>query len=300
MDKNYLIKKWLDNDLNSEEQKAFDVLEDKSFFNEIIEEGQRFKGQNTSKVSTFENLEKGLEQKPEPTFKWTKTLIRIAAVFVIGFGLYSLFNKDQHNTFETQLAQTEQVTLPDNSMVTLNELSQLEFNDNWNKERSVNLKGEAYFKVAKGKRFDVKTTSGIVSVLGTQFNIIARDSIFSVICYEGLVQVNYNNKITKLPAGKAYRIINGKPEAYDVAVIQPEWLSNMKIFKEASIGDVFASIESHYNVKIIVEDVDNSILFTGAFELDNLDNALKATTKSLNLTYEINSKNVVIIRSAKK
>jgi len=300
MDKNYLIKKWLDNDLNSEEQKAFDALEDKSFFNEIIEEGQRFKGQNTSKVSTFENLEKGLEQKPEPTFNWTKTLIRIAAVFVIGFGLYSLFNKDQHSTFETHLAQTEQITLPDNSVVTLNESSQLEFYDNWNKERSVNLKGEAYFKVAKGKRFDVKTATGMVSVLGTQFNVIARDSIFSVICYEGLVQVNYNKKITKLAAGKAYRIINGKPEAFDVAVIQPEWLSNMKVFKEASIGDVFASIESHYNVKIVAEDIDNSILFTGAFELNNLDNALKATTKSLNLTYEINSKNVVIIRSAKK
>lgn len=300
MDKNYLIKKWLDNDLNSEEQKAFDALEDKQFFDEIIEEGQRFKGQNTSKVSTFENLEKELKQKPEPTFNWTKTLVRIAAVFVIGFGLYSLFNKDQQSTFKTQLAQTEQVTLPDNSMVTLNELSQLEFNNNWDEERSVELKGEAYFKVAKGKRFDVKTTSGTVSVLGTQFNVIARDSIFSVICYEGLVQVNYNNKITKLPAGKAYRIINGKPEAYDVAVIQPEWLSNMKVFKEARIGDVFASIESHYNVKIIAEDVDNSILFTGAFELDNLDNALKATTKSLNLTYEINVKNEVIIRGAKK
>lgn len=300
MDKNYLIKKWLDNDLNSEEQKAFDALEDKQFFDEIIEEGQRFKGQNTSKVSTFENLEKGLKHKPEPTFNWTKTLLRIAAVFVIGFGLYSLFNKDQHSTFKTQLAQTEQVTLPDNSMVTLNELSQLEFNNNWDEERSVELKGEAYFKVAKGKRFDVKTAKGIVSVLGTQFNVIARDSIFSVICYEGLVQVVHNNKTTKLPAGKAYRIINGKPEAYDVAVIQPEWLSNMKVFNEASIKDVFTSIESHYNVKIIAEDVDNSILFTGAFELDNLDNALKATTKSLNLTYEINVKNEVIIRGAKK
>jgi len=299
MDKNYLIKKWLDNDLNSEEQKAFDALEDKPFFNEIIEEGQRFKGQNTSKVSTFENLEKGLKQKPEPTFNWTKTLLKIAAVFVIGFGLYSLFNKGQHSRFETQLAQTEQITLPDNSMVTLNELSQLEFSDNWDKERNVQLKGEAYFKVAKGKRFDVKTKSGTVSVLGTQFNVIARDSTFSVICYEGLVQVNCNNKITKLPAGKAYRIINGKPEAFNVAVIQPEWLSNMKVFNEASIGDVFTSIESHYNVKIIAKDVDNSILFTGAFELDNLENALRATTKSLNLTYEINVKNEVVIRSVK-
>jgi ferric-dicitrate binding protein FerR (iron transport regulator) len=300
MDKNYLIKKWLDNDLNSEEQKAFDALEDKAFLNEIIDEGKRFKGQNTSKVTAFENLEKGLAQKPEKTFNWTKTLLKIAAVFVIGFGLYSLFSKEQHSTFETQLAQTEQITLPDNSMVTLNQLSQIEFDDNWDKERNVHLKGEAYFKVAKGRRFDVKTDFGTVSVLGTQFNVTARDSIFSVICYEGLVQVVHNNKTTKLPAGKAYRIINGITEAIDVTVIQPEWLQNMKVFEQASIADVFASIEQHYNVKIVTNTIDNSILFTGAFELDNLDNALKATTKSLNLTYVINNKNEVVIKNAKE
>ncbi|MCF6224313.1 MAG: FecR domain-containing protein [Flavobacteriaceae bacterium] len=300
MKKNYLIKKWLENDLTSEEQKAFDALEEKAFLNEIIQEGKRFKGQNTSKVTSFENLEKGLHQKPKSTKNWTKTLVRIAAVFVIGFGLYSLFDKDKHSTFETQLAQTEQITLPDNSMVTLNELSQLNFNDDWSKERNVKLKGEAYFKVAKGNRFDVNTEFGTVSVLGTQFNVIARDSIFSVICYEGLVQVLFNNKITKLPAGKAYRIINGAPEAFDITVIQPEWLRSMRVFEQASIGDVFASIESHYNITIVADDIDNSILFTGAFELDNLDNALKATTKSLNLTYEINSKNVVVIRNAEE
>lgn len=300
MDKNYLIKKWLENDLNSEEQKAFDAIEDNTFFKEIIDEGKRFKGQNTSKVTAFENLEKELVDAPIRTTNWTKTLMKIAAVFVIGFGLYFLFDKDQNNTFRTELARTEQITLPDNSIVTLNEFSQLNFNDDWDKQRKVQLKGEAYFKVAKGKQFVVDTDFGTVSVLGTQFNVSARDSIFSVICYEGLVQVNYNNSSIRLPAGKAYRIINGKPENFDVVVIQPEWLQHMKVFKEAKIRDVFASLGRQYNLTVITDDIDNTILFTGAFELDNLDNALKATTKSLNLTYEINSKNVVVIKNAKE
>jgi len=47
---------------------------------------------------------------------------------------------------------------------------------------------------------------------------------------EGLVQVNYNKKITKTCCGKAYRIINGKPEAFDVASYSAEWLSNMNGF----------------------------------------------------------------------
>lgn len=74
MDKNYLIKKWLNNDLDSEEQKAFDELEDKAFLNEIIEEGKRFKGQNPSKVTAFKNLENKLNQKQEPSFNWTKVI----------------------------------------------------------------------------------------------------------------------------------------------------------------------------------------------------------------------------------
>lgn len=301
MDKNYLIKKWLKNDLTPQEQNAFDALEDSPFLKEIIQEGERFKTQNPFKATTFEKLEKALVKKKNTTYNWTKIITRIAAVFIIGFGLNFIFNKNQHSTFETQLAQKKQVTLPDNSTVTLNELSQLDFdNKNWDNQRSLQLKGEAYFKVAKGKRFDVNTDFGTVSVLGTQFNVVARDSIFSVICYEGLIELIHNNGTIQLPAGKAYRIINGKPEAFDVAVIQPEWLQNMKVFEQASIGDVFAAIESHYNIKIVADGIEKSILFTGAFELDNLDNALKATTQTINLTYEIKNNKVVIIRNAKE
>ena len=39
------------------------------------------------------------------------------------------------------------------------------------------------------------------------------------------------------------------------------------------------------------------MLFTGAFELDNLDNALEAITQTLNLTYENNGDNVITIRN---
>ena len=41
----------------------------------------------------------------------------------------------------------------------------------WKNERSVNLDGEGFFKVAKGSKFDVETSAGTVSVVGTQFNV---------------------------------------------------------------------------------------------------------------------------------
>ena len=301
MDKDYLLKKWLENDLTSEEQIAFDALEDSLFFEEIIQEGARFKNQNANKVMTFATLEKELNNKQKSSTNWLQIVTRVAAVFVIGIGLYFLTSKDEYQTFETQVAQTEQITLPDNSMVTLNELSSLDFNSkNWDKQRNLNLKGEAFFKVAKGKRFDVNTRFGTVSVLGTQFNVSTRDSIFIVACYEGLVQVTHNDKTIKLPAGKAYRIVNGVPEAFNVAVIQPEWLQNMKVFKNATIEAVFNALENHYKITIVADNVDRSMLFTGAFELNNLDNALKATTETLELTYEMKNAKVAIVKNTKQ
>ena len=47
MDKEYLIKKWLNNDLSETEAKAFNALEDADLYKEIIEEAQRFNGNTT-------------------------------------------------------------------------------------------------------------------------------------------------------------------------------------------------------------------------------------------------------------
>jgi ferric-dicitrate binding protein FerR (iron transport regulator) len=300
MNRNDLIKKWLDQELDPEEQKAFEALDNRQFLEEIVEEGKRFKASNKYRVASFEDLEKRLNEQTNSNIPWTTILFRVAAVFVVGLGLYALFNTPSKSTITTQLAEKKQVILPDSSVVNLNELSLIAFSDRWDKERKVQLKGEAYFRVAKGKRFDVTTDFGTVSVLGTQFNVNAKDSIFSVICYEGLVQVVHNNKTTKLSAGKAYEFTRGVSKLFDVPVSQPEWLSNMKVFKQTEIQHVFASLEHHYNVTINTDSIDNTVLFSGAFELDHLENALLAITKSLQLTYEIKDQNKVIIKNAKE
>lgn len=301
MDKNYLIQKWLTNDLTTQEQIAFEQLEDSSFLKEIIEEGQRFKNQNPTKVVDFQTLERKLHKKSEPGNTWVKALVGIAAMLVVAMSLYHIVTSSGATTFETQIAQKEKITLPDTSVITLNELSTVAFNENkWEQEREIKLEGEAFFKVAKGKRFDVRTGLGTVTVLGTQFNVKSRDSVFSVICYEGLVQVSFNGASYKLPAGKALTSKNNRLTQYDVSIIQPEWLQNMKVFEKTTITNVFKSLESHYNIEIIAPDIDKSIEFTGAYELDNLENALKEVTRTLKLSYTLKNAEVVITKDAEE
>lgn len=301
MEKDYLIKKWLNNNLTEAETKAFDALEDAALYKKIIDEAQNFKGEHQAKVIPFAALDTVLEQKKARSLNWKTITLQIAAALLIGIAVFTLLSRDKLNTFNTDVAQNEIITLPDNSNVTLNELSELEFNaSKWDKKRTLNLKGEAFFDVEKGKRFDVNTAFGKVSVLGTEFNVISRDSLFKVSCYEGLVQVSYNSETIKLPAGTEFILKSGKANTTQIAVVEPYWLKNMSVFENSSITSVFAEIEKQFHISIQNDFEENDTKFTGAFEHNNLENALKSVTQPLNLTYEIINTKAVIIRHVKE
>lgn len=301
MDKEYLIKKWLDNDLSKDEVEAFKALDDAPLYQEIIEEAQRFSGEQKTKASTFETLEKRLVDKKTTAPNWIRIVSGIAAIFIIGITLFSFWDNDTIHTIATDYKQKETIALPDNSLVELNTFSQLRYNaSTWDKKRTLELKGEAYFDVETGSKFEVETDFGNVAVLGTEFNVIARDTIFKVSCYEGLVQVKYNTKVIELPAGTEFVLKAGNGEKSQIAIAEPHWLKNMSVFENATIDVVFKELENQYNIKVVNAVTDNEKNFTGAFEHSNLDNALKSITQPLNLTYSISNNKVVTISDAKK
>ena len=73
----------------------------------------------------------------------------------------------------------------------------------------------------------------------------------------------------------------------------------MSVFNQAKIAEVLNVLSKQYAISVDYSTIDSSILFTGAFEHNNLENSLIAIAKTLNLTYEI-SNNKVVIRNAKK
>lgn len=298
MDNEYLIKKWLSDELSQAEEASFKAMDDAELYEEIILEAQRYSGEDHAKVVSFEELDKHLTtEKNNSGTNWMTVAMRIAAVFVIGLALFTVFNQSNIQSFDTELAQTETITLPDNSIVNLNELSHLEYNvSKWDERRTLELKGEAFFDVEKGERFEVITEFGTVSVLGTEFNVISKEGMFKVSCYEGLVGVSYGNEEVKLPAGTEFTLQTGDDVVKnDIAISEPNWLKNMSVFNNAKLDAVFAELEKQYNVKVnYVTDNDAIINFTGAFEHNNLENALKSVTQPLNLTYSINKEEVEI------
>jgi transmembrane sensor len=290
MEKDYLIQKWLADELTPEEQKAFESLEDAAFLKGIVADAKHFKASGFSKAKPYGEFKKALDAQNTPVRKlnWVRPLMRIASVFIVGLAAYYFFFYENLTHVETHFGQKTTVGLPDGSVVSVNALSEVAFNEKgWNNDRTIALEGEAFFDVAKGKKFVVSTPSGEVAVLGTEFNVKQRGGYFEVKCFEGTVRVTLEQRETILNQGDNIRWSMGEIEQGKNTYSVPQWTKNVSDFQRVAISQVFSELERQYGVKVTLEKVDGQRLFTGGFVHDNLDNALKSITVPLNLDHVI-------------
>lgn len=244
MNKEALILKWLDNNLTEEELQEFKNLEDYNDLVELNSSLQNFKVEDYNTSQQLDAVLKTIKTKKQSQTNWLKPFMRVAAILGICFSLY-YYTTTLNTTVTTEFAQKTTVVLPDASNVSLNAKSNLVYNkSSWKHNRQVTLDGEAFFKVAKGSSFNVITTSGVVTVYGTQFNVKQRPNYFEVICYEGLVGVTYNSQETKLKPGDSFLIIDGKTIAKEKENLPtPSWLNNESSFKSVPYSQVIAEFE---------------------------------------------------------
>jgi len=286
MNREDLIQKWLDHNLNPIELEAFKQIEDYSSLIKLDQELIGFKADTINEDETFDQIWKSVHSVHKKPKRVLATLSKIAAVLVIGFGIY-FYTTTLDTTSNTIVAQQKSIVLPDASQVNLNSKSTITYNtSNWDSNRQLTLVGEAFFKVAKGKKFDVKTNEGTVSVLGTQFNIKQRDDYFEVICYEGKVAVKSKTKTTTLLQGDTFLIIDGKYIATEKEnLLRPTWLTNKSTFRSIPYREVIKEFERQYNVSIEFESNNDSQNFTGSFTHNDIEIALKSITLPLQLKY---------------
>ncbi|MEZ4802203.1 MAG: FecR family protein [Gelidibacter sp.] len=297
MNQEDLIYKWLNHELNAEELEAFKKLED---YDALIKLNNGSKGFKSPDYNTADELQKVLKriesQKPKNK-NWLPLAASIAAIFVVCFGFY-FYTTTLETTFSTLASQKQTVTLPDGSIAELNAMSELSFNEHgWEDNRDITLDGEAFFKVVKGSKFEVKTSTGIVTVLGTQFNVKQRNNLFEVVCYEGLVNVIYNTYDLNITPGNRFLIRDGKLIATEKEKsAAPSWIENYSQFESVPYKEVLAEFERQYDVKINLKAVDDTQLFTGSFKHDNMELALKSITLPLNLTYSKTNHTITLKR----
>ncbi|NAY92973.1 DUF4974 domain-containing protein [Muricauda sp. JGD-17] len=296
MQENYLAK-WLSGELTEGELKEFENSEEYASYQKLKEISGALEGPDFDVDQAWKRLkEERIDQAPKViSLNPFKKFLRVAAVIAILLASSYFYLSNLGESVSTDYAQRTEVTLPDNSEIILNADSRVSFSEKkWDKKRDVSLEGEAFFKVAKGKKFTVTTSQGTITVLGTQFNVENRKNFFEVTCYEGLVSVTYDGKETQLPAGNSFVIIKGEQlntsEAKD---IQPSWLNNESSFENIPLQYVFDELERQYNLKVKTEKVDTELRFTGTFSNTDLDMALKSISSPSKLRYKLEGNNVL-------
>ncbi|RZJ50505.1 MAG: FecR family protein [Flavobacterium sp.] len=295
MKKDRLLAKWLSNDLSEDELAAFKASPDFEKYQKIKEYTEHLEVGDLNENAMLSNILQQKKATPKVVPLYKKWMLRAVAIFVLALGITFVLRFFAHETQTADFGEKTTFSLPDNSEVVLNSGSEINYKEwNWDNNRRLELKGEAYFKVAKGRRFEVQTNLGKVSVLGTQFNVKARKNKFYVVCYEGRVKVNYKDFQILLTHGQGVTFENGKQIKSAINTLQPEWMENQISFNKENIRTILDEVERQYNIKIELNAKDTISLFTGKLPAQDLDVALQIISTTYHLEAKKVSKNKII------
>lgn len=229
------------------------------------------------------------------------TPLRIAAtlalIALLGASVTFIVNRSQKINITAAIHERgKNIVLPDGSSVILNGNSSIRYARNFNrKTREVKLVGEAFFEVSpdKDKPFRIYADNACIQVVGTSFNVDARREDHQVEVYvsTGMVELseadNMNNKILLKP-GNIGLLRNN---AVTAKVAENEntiaWKTGAMIFDETRLSEVTPVLNDFYNVKIVIREPGvESVLITGEYMNDPLDEILEVICKQNHLTVE--------------
>lgn len=200
------------------------------------------------------------------------------------------------NTLSTPAGGTFSVELSDGSKVWLNASSSIKFPAKFmSHERRVEIKGEAYFEIAKDKKrpFYVKNGSAEIKVLGTHFNVMAYPDEYhsELTLLEGSVQFTKDGHSELLKPGRQIQYVESSVSTKQVEANVEEvmaWKNNLFVFNNTSFDEIMKDLMRWYNIKIKYEGDKPDILFTGVIPRNaNVSKVLKALELTGDVTFGI-------------
>lgn len=228
--------------------------------------------------------------------------LAVAAVIIILIGI-SAFMGTYTKTIQSPAGEHSQIILPDNSKVLLNAQSEIAFKPFlWHFSRNLHLEGEAYFEVKPGKDFVVSSATGRTTVVGTSFNIYARNEIYQVTCVTGKVRVENktgSKEVLLTPGQKAVVDSGGYVSIENNTEIENtlSWRNRRFNFTAVPLNEVFEEIGRQYNIRITLTE-DINYIYSGAFnQSDSVEKILDLVCKPFGLDYSLQTENEYIISS---
>ena len=218
----------------------------------------------------------GMQDTAPPRWQWfgrsrsiraLKAAAMVAGVIALSFAAWQLlWQNNKAVTYTTAFGEIRTITLPDQSVVTLNGNSSMRYNKHWDRttDREIWIQGEAFFDVkpAPQQRFVVHTSRHInVEVLGTSFNVLDRETRMQVVLNTGKVRLSGRTAAIKAPIvmqpGQLveFKEKTGTYQQHQVNTEQyGSWKSHKLQFHNADLKEVAQVLQETYGLTVTIAD----------------------------------------------
>ena len=221
-----------------------------------------------------------LDEQPEETkvIFW-KPLLKVAAMILVtvGMGLFTYqFVKSDGES--TSLATIEidsglskkQITLPDGSIVWMNQGSTLSYPEQFGKTRNIAFEGEGYFEITKSNSpFIIEAPDTKVKVLGTAFNLKTSDRQDTrVSVTEGTVAFSADESEQVVTVGEEGIFNKSNRELslnQDPDVNAYSWKTGHFVFNNMELSRAVGYLNKYYEEEIKIDQKMKACKVTGTF-----------------------------------
>lgn len=259
-------------------------------------------------------------EKPSGKSIFLQRFQRVAAVLVLPLMIFSaaliyqnFYTPENWLSIKTAKGERTHLTLPDGSEVWLNVDTEIKYSVAYNqRNRNIQLNGEAFFKVAKNKKKDFVVEAGNfkVKAVGTEFgvNAYAGEPFAETYLVEGIVDVMSNAGSSSKTRMKPGQISTISSDASTVKLRQTpvgyavEWTNGHLVFRNEDIPQVFRKIERWFDVKINFkpEDFAGETLYVNLRSGETLEKMLQIVDNAIGIQVKRNGNELLIEKKRKR
>ena len=225
------------------------------------------------------------------TSGWLATALRPAPEMLI-----------RNNAWE----KVENLTLADGTQLTLNRGAQLIYPEKFaGKTREIFLSGEAYFDVAEdGRPFQVITSQGEVTVLGTAFGISSyMDKAEYTTLVRGCVRYTSHTKKSVILSPGEQAILERSGELISRKVEVEEyvgWKDGVFVFRDKPLEEIMETLSRWYGSEVVFRNEEmKQLKYTGSLErYDSINTFLQVLERLQDIHYEIDNNKILLSRKS--
>ena len=202
--------------------------------------------------------------------------------------------------------EADVVVLPDGTRVSLGTRTSFSYDSRYGKsERIVQLEGEAYFDVAEdGRPFQVITSQGEVTVLGTAFGISSyMDKAEYTTLVRGCVRYTSHTKKSVILSPGEQAILERSGELISRKVEVEEyvgWKDGVFVFRDKPLEEIMETLSRWYGSEVVFRNEEmKQLKYTGSLErYDSINTFLQVLERLQDIHYEIDNNKILLSRKS--